>query len=75
MPDRIPIKNPLGVSGWLYVDGRTLRAEFPEMPKTDREFHLGDIDLGRLANMLLDQQDTERTAVRRQRATRQCCED
>mgnify|MGYP000414426797 CR=1 FL=1 len=65
MADRIPIKNPVGVPGWLYLDGRILRAEFPEMPKTNKEFDLDAIDLGRLANMLLDQKDAEQTAERR----------
>ncbi len=63
--DRIPIVNPVGAPGWLTVEGRTLRAEFPDMPKTNKEFSLDGIDLDRLAGMLLDQRDMENAEDRR----------
>ncbi len=65
MTDRIPVKHPIGVDGWVTLDGRTLRAEFPEAPSVSREFDLADIDLVRLVGMLLDQHDAEQTAARR----------
>ena len=64
MSDRIPIKSPAGVPGWLYLDNRVLRAEFPAAPKIDEEFSLVGVDLGRLAGMLLDQEDAEMVAER-----------
>lgn len=67
MSDRIPIKSPVGVPGWLILDGRMLRAEFPELPSANHELNLTGIDLGRLADMLLDQQDDEATVERRRK--------
>lgn len=65
MADRIPVKNAIGVPGWLFLEGRTLRTDFPGMPTTNEEFDLSGIDLGRVAGMLLDQQDAEESERRR----------
>ncbi len=65
MTQKLPCMNPAGVKGFLWVDGRSIRTEFPEWPQFNQTVSLDGIPLGHLINQLLDQEDAERAQAKR----------
>lgn len=65
MPEKLPYLNAAGIPGFLWVEDRQVKVEYPDWPKYNQTIDLTGIDLDRFAGQILDVRDAEATALRR----------
>lgn len=65
VPQKLPYMNPAGMRGFVWIEDRAIKVEFPDYPKFDNTIDLTGIDLDRLAGQILDLRDAEANALRR----------
>lgn len=70
MAGKLPYLNAAGIPGFLWVEDRQIKVEYPDWPKYNQTIDLTGIDLDHLAGQILDVRDAEATALRRQNLPR-----